>query len=151
MARRAVPALALAATLALAGCGEHEAPAEQDPNWASEAERDNITLQLQDAEGSDVGAIEIAERRTGTRVLIEADGLPPGSHAVRFQSGGSCGIGGRVSGGELLMTLETDSEGAASGEVVTDLFSADDLRQEGSAFVVGSGRQVACAEVEQES
>lgn len=151
MARPAALALALVAALGLAGCGEHEAPAEQNPNWASEAEKDNITVQLQDAEGSDVGAIEIAESRNGTRVFIEADGLPPGNNDVRYQSGGSCGSGAQASSGELFMTLETDSEGTGSGEVTTDLFSADDLRQEGSAFVVGSGEQVACAEVEQES
>ncbi len=71
--------------LLLAACSS-----EQDGDSAAKSPEGPQPLPLVRADGTEAGAVTIAEDSTGLTVRLEAAGLEPGPHAVHFHAVGRC-------------------------------------------------------------
>jgi Cu-Zn family superoxide dismutase len=73
--------VAIAASLALAGCASMTQPAATD-NTAS--------AELRDANGQPAGMATLTPAPGGVRIVIDAKGMPPGPHGVHIHEVGKC-------------------------------------------------------------
>jgi superoxide dismutase, Cu-Zn family len=73
--------VAIAASLALAGCASMTQPATTD-NAAS--------AELRDANGRPAGMATLTQAPGGVRIVIDAKGMPPGPHGVHIHEVGKC-------------------------------------------------------------
>jgi superoxide dismutase, Cu-Zn family len=142
----------LAASFAIAGCAQITQPATAN-NTAS--------AELRDGSGKPIGTATFTQVSGGVRVILEAKGLPPGSHGVHIHEVGTCdgpqftSAGGHFNpdkkqhgvlnpqgvhagdlpnltiGGDGNGRLETATERITLGAGTTSVFDAD-----GSALVV---------------
>jgi len=162
-----------AITLVVAGCAgsdeEAAEPAGQDVAAAGSesagAGAGELTARLVDAEGAEVGTVTLSEAESGTRVSVEATGLPPGFHGFHVHAVGVCepdsvspsdpsmtgdflSAGGHLGAAEAdhghhagdLPSLYISQSGAGNLTAVTDAFTVADLTDDdGSAVMVHAG------------
>ncbi|MFW3172476.1 superoxide dismutase family protein [Geodermatophilus sp. CPCC 206100] len=171
MRRSSVPLFlsSSAVLLVVAGCGgAEEAPAEAATGSASSpaaAGGGDLTARLVDAAGAEVGTVTLSEGEGGTRVSVEATGLPPGFHGFHVHAIGLCepasvsptdpsmtgdflSAGGHLGAADAdhgqhagdLPSLHVGESGAGSLTAVTDALNLDDLTDDdGSAVMVHAG------------
>jgi Cu-Zn family superoxide dismutase len=148
-----------------AGADETERPGQDveaaGPESVSAGAVD-LTADLVDAAGAEVGTVTLSEVESGTRVAVEAAGLPPGFHGLHVHAIGVCEPGSvsptdpsmtgdfLSAGGHLgaadsdhgqhagdLPSLFIGQSGAGDLTAVTDAFTLDDLTDDdGSAVMV---------------
>jgi superoxide dismutase, Cu-Zn family len=155
-----------AITLVVAGCaGSDEEPAEPAGQDVAAADSGELTARLVDAEDAEVGTVTLSETESGTRVSVEASGLPPGFHGFHIHAVGLCepdsvspsdpsmtgdflSAGGHLGAAEAdhghhagdLPSLYIDQSGAGDLTAVTDRFNLDALTDnDGSAVMVHAG------------
>jgi superoxide dismutase, Cu-Zn family len=160
-----------AVTVGVAGCaGADEAPAGPAAQAVAVAgtppDSEELSVPLLDAGGAEVGTVTLSEEDDGTRVAVEATGLPPGFHAFHVHAIGLCepgsasptdptmtgdflSAGGHLGAAEAdhglhtgdLPSLFVGASGAGELTAVTDAFApADLLDDDGSAVMVHAGR-----------
>jgi Cu-Zn family superoxide dismutase len=168
MRREAVTSVlsSCAITLVVAGCaGSDEEPTEPAGQDVAAADSGELTARLVDAEGAEVGTVTLSEAESGTRVSVEAAGLPPGFHGFHIHAVGVCepdsvspsdpsmtgdflSAGGHLGAGEAehgrhagdLPSLYISQSGAGNLTAVTDAFTVADLTDDdGSAVMVHAG------------
>jgi Cu-Zn family superoxide dismutase len=160
--RRTTLATATCAGLfALTACGQSEGQGEALATSVVE-EGQNLTVTMIDADGSEVGFVEVAEHGEGSEVSIDAYNLEPGFHGFHVHTAGECETDSAdpedpattgdflSAGGHLAETgtehgehagdlppIRVGEDGRASMELHTDGFTVEDLRDEdGSAFMI---------------
>ncbi len=159
-----------AITLVVAGCaGADEEPADASGQDVAAAGSESapagageLTARLVDPEGTDVGTVTLSGAESGTRVSVEAAGLPPGFHGFHVHAVGLCepdsvspadpsmrgdflSAGGHLGATEAdhpqhagdLPSLYIGQSGAGNLTAVTDAFTLADLTDDdGSAVMV---------------
>ncbi|MDD9205897.1 superoxide dismutase family protein, partial [Georgenia sp. 10Sc9-8] len=107
-------AAALAGSLVLAGCGEGassdaESPSDDEAGGGTQSEDDgadedpvegavpapagsaaDLTAVLRDADGNEVGEVELTATGDGTELRVEVQGLPPGFHGTHVHTNPAC-------------------------------------------------------------
>lgn len=163
--RRTTLATATCAGLfALTACGQSN---DQGAALATSVveEGQNLRVAMTDADGGQVGFVEVGEHGEGSEVSVEVYNLDPGFHGFHVHTTGECepdstdpedpeatgdflSAGGHLSetgtehgehAGDL-PSLRVGEDGRASMELHTDGFTVEDLRDEdGSAFMIHDG------------
>ena len=160
-----------AIALVAAGCSSaDETPGESSGPEAAAAESTpadtgELIAHLVDAGGAEVGTVTLSEAEGGTRVSVEAAGLPPGFHGFHVHAVGVCepdsvsptdpsmtgdflSAGGHLGAAESdhgehagdLPSLYIGRSGAGNLTAVTDGFAVADLTDDdGSAVMVHAG------------
>lgn len=121
---------------------------------------DEASAAMMDAEGNEVGTVELSEMQNGTLVVAKLTGLPEGTHAFHVHETGQCEPPFESAGGHYNPTGAQHGFGAqagphagdmpnihvpASGELTVEIFNAtlsvDDnlLDNDGAAVVIHEG------------
>ncbi|MCM3342134.1 superoxide dismutase family protein [Paenibacillus sp. MER TA 81-3] len=72
----------LASGLILSACGTNEAFAEE--------KTPNVTVNIINSKGADIGTAQLSQIGDKVQILIEAHNLPPGIHGTHFHAVGRC-------------------------------------------------------------
>jgi len=184
---RVVTPLVAIAALGLTACSNSQEPTDQPgttpPVWTGQAapggthaeggsehvttttSADNISVQLKDAKGSQVGTATLTETGGYVQITVDAQGLTPGFHGLHIHSVGKCepnsvaptggepgnflsagghyqveGHTGHPSSGDLT-SLEVREDGKAYLVTTTSAFTLDDLKNggKGTALMIHAG------------
>lgn len=160
------------AALALAGCTAGDATPEEAEDGATAASSPLVTgvpvatATLQDADGEDVGDVQMLPEGEALRVVVDVTGMEPGFHALHVHAIGECDPASSPpddasrtgpflsAGGHLgadddphgahagdLPSLQVLADGTGRLETVTDaLTDTELLDDDGSAVMVHAGR-----------
>ncbi|MEK3797149.1 superoxide dismutase family protein [Peribacillus sp. FSL H8-0477] len=93
--------VSLGIMLTLAGCGSSEDTEDNkvvedseetssQPTTEKESAVEKITVDLNNAEGDEVGKVNLEETDGGVRILLDAANLPKGTHAIHIHETGAC-------------------------------------------------------------
>lgn len=93
--------VSLGIMLTLAGCGSSEDTEDNkvvedseetssQPSTEKESAVEKITVDLNNAEGDEVGKVNLEETDGGVRILLDAANLPKGTHAIHIHETGAC-------------------------------------------------------------
>lgn len=93
--------VSLGIMLTLAGCGSSEDTEDNkvvedseetssQPTTEKESAVEKITVNLNNAEGDEVGKVNLEETDGGVRILLDAANLPKGTHAIHIHETGAC-------------------------------------------------------------
>lgn len=150
-------------TGAPAPTGEHSESGSEHATTTSSA--DNVSVQLKDAEGAQVGTATLAETGGYVQITVNAQGLTPGFHGLHVHSVGKCepnsvaptggepgnflsagghfqveGHTGHPASGDLT-SLEVREDGKGYLVTTTDAFTLEDLKNggKGTALMVHAG------------
>ena len=93
--------VSLGIMLTLAGCGSSEDTEDNkvvedseetssQPTTEKGSAVEKITVDLNNAEGDEVGKVNLEETEAGVRILLDAANLPKGTHGIHIHETGAC-------------------------------------------------------------
>ena len=77
-------------SLALSLLASAPALAQQQPSQTADASRQQVTVEMKNAQGQSVGTVEVRQLANGTLFVAELESLPPGPHGFHIPERGRC-------------------------------------------------------------
>lgn len=151
--RQPARAALLLSAFAVAACALSISAALAEPG-------DEASAAMTDAEGNEVGTVELTEMHSGTLIVAKLTGLPEGAHAFHVHETGQCEPPFKSAGGHYnpdgakhgleaeggphpgdMPNIHVPASGALTIEVLNTLLALDDklLDDDGAAVVIHAG------------